>query len=139
MIFKVFGAFLSVFGFSILLDVPKKFVVLSAGIGAFGWFIFLNVDNQRHSVVMATFVSGIFIALISHSMARVFKAPVTVFLIAGILPLVPGKGMYDTVYHLLKHDTQGAGNTALETLMVAGAIALAIFIMDTIFRMFQKK
>lgn len=139
MTFKVIGAFLSVFGFSIILEVPKKFVFLSACIGAFGWFIYLNVTGQNHSAVTGTFVAAIFIALISHCMARLFKSPVTVFLIAGILPLVPGKGMYDTVYEILKHDMKEAGNNFTETIMIAGAIALAFFIMDAIFRYFRPK
>ena len=85
-------------------------------------------------VVLASFLSALAIAFVSHVFARVFKAPVTVFLIAGILPTVPGAGMYRIVYYIIENDREMCGYYLLQTLEIAGMIALAIFIMDTIFR-----
>ena len=56
------------------------------------------------------------------------KAPVTVFLIAGILPSVPGAGIYRTVYYLIQGDQTLSTHYLISTLHTAGAIALAIFI-----------
>lgn len=78
------------------------------------------------------------ITLISHTFARIFKAPVTVFLIAGILPTVPGAGMYRIVYYIIQGDRAMSSYYLTNTLELAGVIAIAIFIMDTLFRLFQK-
>ena len=64
----------------------------------------------------------------------IFKAPVTVFLIAGILPTVPGAGMYRIAYSIVANDRAGCAYYLLQTLEIAGMIALAIFIVDAIFR-----
>ena len=57
------------------------------------------------------------------------KAPVILFLLGGILPLVPGVGIYRAVYNII-YGTESASGVLIETLLITGAIALAIFIMD---------
>ena len=89
---------------------------------------------RKMDVVLASFLSALAIAFVSHVFARVFKAPVTVFLIAGILPTVPGAGMYRIVYYIIENDREMCSYYLIQTLEIAGMIALAIFIMDTIFR-----
>ena len=68
------------------------------------------------------------------------KAPVTLYLVTGILPLVPGVGMYRTVYYLLQSDHALTGYYLSYTLQIAGMIALAIFVVDSCFkRLYQRK
>ena len=74
------------------------------------------------------------ISLLAHIFARIFKAPVTVFLIAGILPTVPGAGMYRAVYYIIADDRARSSYYLIQTLEIAGVIALAIFIVDAVFR-----
>ena len=57
-----------------------------------------------------------------------------VILIAGILPTVPGAGMYRTVYYILLNNRANASYYLIQTLEIAGVIALAIFIVDALFR-----
>ena len=54
------------------------------------------------------------------------------FLIAGILPSVPGAGIYRTVYYLIQGDQALSMYYLVVTLHTAGAIALAIFITDSV-------
>ncbi|HIT90501.1 MAG TPA: threonine/serine exporter family protein [Candidatus Merdenecus merdavium] len=138
MVFQVVGAFFAVFGFSIYLDVPKKYLRYCGYIGAIGWFVYL-MAVKKMNVLMATFLATATIAFISHICARIFKAPVTVFLIAGIITLVPGAGMYRTVSQILLGNRSLAMEYLQETIQIAGMIALAIFIIDAIFRMIQAK
>lgn len=64
-------------------------------------------------------------------MARALKAPVILFLLGGILPLVPGVGIYRAVYNMI-YGMESASQVLVETLLITGAIALAIFVMDTL-------
>ena len=65
--------------------------------------------------------------------------PATVFLIPGIIPLVPGGGMYLIVWSML-YDASATSAYFNETLQMAGAIALGIFTVDTVFRVaFRRK
>ena len=49
-----------------------------------------------------------------------------VFLVSGIVPLVPGAGVYDTAYYLVTNQPAHAGQSGLEALKIAFAIVLGI-------------
>lgn len=139
MIIQIIGAFVAVVALSVLFSIPKKFLVYSGIVGAVGWFIYLVFLRLNFQETTSVFIATLVVALISHSFARVFKAPVTVFLISGILPMVPGVGMYRIVYFMLSEDSVMTAYYFNHTLQIAGLMAIAIFIMDTFFRMFQKR
>ena len=136
--YKVIGAFIAIFAFAIMLETPKKYLAYAGIVGAIGWLVYLLVMAKNPNEILATFLSALAIALESQIFARVFKIPVTVFLVAGILPTVPGAGMYRIVYYFIQNDMDMASNYLALTLELAGAIAIGIFIVDAMFRMFQK-
>lgn len=139
MVIQTAGAFLAVISFSLILELPKKYVVLAGGIGAAGWLSYLLVEAAAGSVIAAAFLSSLLVALSSHIAARIFKAPVTVFLVAGILPSVPGASIYRSVSYVISNNTELSSHYLVETLQISGAIAMAIFIMDSLFRLGKKK
>ena len=139
LIFGVLGGFLAVVAFAIILETPRKYVLHAGITGAIGTVVYLLGMQAGMGVVSACFLSALAIALTSHIFARIFKAPVTIFLIAGILPTVPGNGMYRIAYYVIAKNTELTGYYLIETLEIAGVIALAIFIVDTIFRLDLRK
>ena len=60
------------------------------------------------------------------------KAPITLFLLCGIFPLVPGAGIYYTAYYLLLNEEQLFAAKGVETLKTAVALALGIAIVCSI-------
>ena len=64
--------------------------------------------------------------LLSRSFAVYKRCPVTVFLIAGIFPLVPGSGIYWTAFYVVTNDLERAGARGFLTLKDAVAIVLGI-------------
>lgn len=139
MVVQTAGAFLAVISFSLILELPKKYVILAGSIGAAGWLVYLLVDAAAGSVITAAFLSTLLVALASHISARIFKAPVTVFLVAGILPSVPGASIYRSVSYVISNNPELSSYYLLQTLQISGAIAMAVFIMDSLFRLGQKK
>lgn len=139
MIIQIIGAFIATISLAVLLGVPRKFTLWVGLVGALGWMIYLLLGQGEEHILIRTFIAALVVSLISHSFARVMKAPVTVFLISGILPLVPGTGMYRTVYQLFIGNRSLAGQSFLLTMQMAGMIALSIFIMDSVFRVLLQK
>ena len=92
------GCFLAVAGFAVLVETPQKYILQAGFAGAFGGWVYFYSMQRGLDTVPACFLSALVISLVAHIFARIFKAPVTVFLIAGILPTVPGAGMYRAVY-----------------------------------------
>lgn len=138
-IIQTLGAFFATISLAIILGVPKKFTALAGLDGAIGWLVYLALGSGEEHIVFRSFAAALIVALVSHSFARILKAPVTVFLISGILPLVPGTGMYRIAYYFIEGDGKLFSYYLSQTILVAGVIAIAIFIMDTIFRIFRQK
>ena len=137
MIIKVLGAFLAIYAFAIVLETPKKYLWCAGVVSAVGWFVYLQSQQVGMDDVMATFLSATAISIVSHIFARVFRAPVTVFLVAGILPTVPGAGMYRIAASFIAGDSDMAAQNLIVTLELAGVIAMGIFLVDAVFRLFQ--
>ena len=92
------GAFLAVLSFGLVLELPKKYLFHAGLVGGLGWLVYQVVEVCLVSEPMAAFLSSLMVAGMSHVFARKLKAPVTVFLVAGILPSVPGASIYRCVY-----------------------------------------
>ena len=73
----------------------KGIQVMYAGIGAFfTWLAYALLYNAGYSNFMATLVGSIFVAAYAQVMARVNKAPATIFQTVCVFPLVPGANLY---------------------------------------------
>lgn len=135
LIIQGLGAFLAVFSFAILLESPKRLILYAGITGMVGWTAYLVAERYLDSIVVVAFVSAVIIAILSHIFARVLKSAVSVFFVAGILPIVPGGSIYRSVYYLIHNEQYLSNFYFVETLQIASAIALAIFLTDSIFRM----
>ena len=138
MVIKVIGAFIAIYAFAVVLETPKKYLWCAGTVSAVGWFVYLLSQQVGTNDVFATFLSAAAISIVSNVYARVFRAPVTVFLVAGILPTVPGAGMYRIAASFIAGDSAMTAQNFITTLELAGVIALAIFLVDVFFRMFQQ-
>lgn len=132
-------SFFSTMGFAVLFNIPKNEILKASLVGATGWIFYSYFYDGFHSLIFASFIGACVVAVISEIFARIFKDAVTVFIIPGILPLVPGTGMYNTMLAIIEQDFYRAALTGTETIFVAGSIAAAILIVSSITRMiFQR-
>ena len=133
MILQLMSVFIGVLGFGIMLEVPKRYLVYSGIAGTVGWAAYSLA--QMFLPVGSVFISSFCIALFSQIFARKLKCPVTIFLIPGIYPFVPGAGIYRTVYYIIVGSNSMAGHYLIETLTTAGMIALGIYIVDIFWKL----
>lgn len=118
-------AFFATICFCILFSVPTKQYLYCGITGAVAWLSYLLMLSQA-SPVIATFVSVSILTTFSRILAIRRKVPVTVFLISGIFPLVPGAGIYYTTYYIIMNEPTMSVNKGIETIKIAVAIALGI-------------
>lgn len=138
-LFQAVASFLAVVTLSLIFYVPKHFLMYAGITGAIGWTVYLGLLELSANEMLDMFTASLLVALIAHIFARIFKTPVTIFLIPGILPLVPGVGMYRIVYFILQENSSMAGYYFFYTLQMAGMIAIAIFIMDTLVKIITSR
>ena len=126
-VIQLVAAFVGTVGFSALFGAPRRYYLYCGLAGMVGWAVYLLVA-MSHSVVGAAFFAALAVAAISHIMAKICRCPVTVFLICGIIPLVPGGGIFWTAYYIVTEQLRMAAATGFVALKVTIAIAGGIIL-----------
>ena len=125
--------FMAAFAFGMLYRVPQN-QLLSAGIiGGLGWVI-ASESSMYVSQVVAVFIGAASVATLSEFWARRAHQPATLFLIPGIIPLVPGGDAYVTMLSFLQGDYVMGLAQLVSTVFLAGAIGGGIIVISSIFR-----
>lgn len=132
MIVSVFSAFMCTIGFSIMFNVERKHLLICGVVGGIGWMIYLIGQNVGFSDVLATFIASLVITQTSYFLARKRKTPITVYLIPGIISLVPGLGLYRAMYAMIEGNFSRSVQYAVLTFELAGVIAGAIVIISLV-------
>ena len=144
-ILQFLAACIGTVAFSLLFSVPREHYPLCGFIGGTGWLIcWVCINVLGAGAVAGSFFATVFITLASRIGSTVRKCPVTLFLIAGIFPEVPGIGIYRTVYYSLLENNELSLHYGRETLGIAIAMVLGIVIVfeihqKTINRIFGRK
>ena len=90
--------------FGVLFGIPRKCYLACAATGAVGWLTYELAVMLGIGAVTANLLAVIPLTLLARLFAIGLKAPVTVFLLCGIFPLVPGAGIYYTAYYFIQND-----------------------------------
>lgn len=125
MIANMVCSFIGTIAFSALYNVPSRFYKYCGFTGMVGWMCYYLCSDVIHAP-FATFLSTMLVVLCSRIFAVWRKCPITVFLISGIFPLVPGASVYYTAYNFVMNDLNLAVNSGIHALKTAFAIVLGI-------------
>lgn len=112
--------------FAVLFHTPRSELLFCGLTGAFGWIVYLIFLDINGSVAVANLTATLALTLISRMIASLRKNPVTLYLLSGIFPLVPGAGIYYTSYYFIMNEMNNFSYYGMQTIKVAGAIVLGI-------------
>ena len=87
--------------FAVLFHVPAAFYLRCGVIGGCGWLCYRLLMAAGLTAIPAVFCATVLVVFLSRLSAVVRRCPVTLFLVPGIFPLVPGVGIYWTAYYLV--------------------------------------
>ena len=82
--------------------------------------------NNNAGIAVANIAASFTLTLMSRIFAAMERNPVTVYLLAGIFPLVPGAGIYYTSYYFIMHEMEQFAAKGAETIIIAGSIVFGI-------------
>lgn len=122
---NVVCSFMGTVGFAMIFNVPKRYYLSCGLTGAAGWLVYKGTLVYASSSV-ASFLGALMVVLISRILTVRMKCPITVFLVSGIFPLVPGAGVYYTAYYLVTNQLGLAGQKGLDSVKIAFGIVLGI-------------
>lgn len=125
-------SFFATVGFAIFLNAPKSTLISSGFVGGLGWSIFYYLVKLSGNDILANFIAALLVSYFSEILARKLRQPAIIFIIPGIIPLVPGLGMYNTMLYLVQHDYNNAIAKGADVLFVGGAISLGILVVTSL-------
>lgn len=124
MITQILAAAVGTIAFSILFSVSRRYYPYCGVIGGAGWLVYLLMEQS--GAVAASLVATMAVVILSRYIAIRIKCPVTIFLIPGIFPLVPGSYVYWTAYYLVTNEAMMAAQKGYMAVKIALAIVLGI-------------
>lgn len=129
MVIQLLAAFIGTVAFAVLFGVPRKYYIDCGFCGMVGWLLYLLlVRHTGLSMPGVVFFATALVALTALMQSIVRKCPITVFLICGIFPLVPGAGIFWTTYNVVSEQLGAALHTGITALKVTVAIAFGIIL-----------
>ena len=116
-------ALLGCAAFCFIFELRRWRYILSASLtGMVSWLVYLALADW--STISRFLLATIAAATLAELFARIYKTPATIFLIIGIIPLVPGGGIYYTMEALINNNMPQFVRNGMETAACAGTIAV---------------
>ena len=121
-------AFIACAAFAVIFNAPKKELVFCGLCGSIGWAVYYIITQSPNTEVTASFISAILVTIISRYLSHFRRQPSTIYLIPGVIPLVPGYGIYRTMYGILNQDPAYCFEMGVFTAKILGAIVIGIIL-----------
>lgn len=135
---QILAATGSTFAFGIIYRLKgKKLIAASIG-GGLGWAVYIFFKSRGNTDPGSFLFAAMAITIFSEIMARLLKTPVTSTLIAGLIPLVPGSGVYFTMSYFIQGKTEIATEKGVETLLITVAISVGILMISAFSEIYYK-
>ena len=122
------SAFFGSLGFSLLFGLRRGLLIPASLGGVLCWGVYLVAGSLTPDVFAQCLIASAFSALYAEVLAHVLHAPVTLFFIPSVVPLVPGGSLFYAMQFAVAKDLDSAAaygrTTALITLGIAVGISL---------------
>ncbi|MDD3164972.1 MAG: threonine/serine exporter family protein [Oscillospiraceae bacterium] len=135
MVMQLITAFFGSVGFALLFN-EKKDKLLLAGLGGLlAWGVYLLAGVAVANDALRYLIASITLTFYAEILARIKKAPATIFLVPATIPLIPGGALYQTMQYAVLQQWNAFANQGLYTLLLAAAIAGGIVCAMTVMQM----
>lgn len=135
---QLITSFIAAAAFSVIFNTPKNRLIQCGLVGMLGWFIYIILTVNNIDSVVATVVASILVAVLSQLCAKFYKTPIIIFIVSGIIPLVPGGLAYDAMRKFVENDYNLAIQLAAKAFLTSGAIAIGIVFSEIINQLIRK-
>lgn len=122
-IIQLITGMLGSLGFALLFGLKKQYLIAAALGGLLNWGLYLAGMYMFNAVFFAGLLASATSALYSEIIARIKKAPATLFFITSVIPLIPGRALYYTCSSAVLRDWADVKTYGNVTLQYALSIA----------------
>lgn len=119
-------AFFATLGFAMFFSCPKRILPMACFVSGIIWVIYKYLVLQTNNVILAGFTASFLLGITSEICARKYKTPAILFILPGLVPMIPGAGTYYSMYYLIYAEYKTFQNVASETFYILIALALGV-------------
>ena len=134
-IIQLILSFFATAGIGVIFNVPRKNLIYCGFVGVVGWMIYFILTEHGMDVVNASFFSAFVIAIVSHLYARRFKMPMIIFIVGGIIPLVPGGMAYNAMRNVVEADYIQGLQYGFKAFLITGAIVIGLVFAEVLIQL----
>lgn len=125
-------SFIGTAGFAVFINCPRIDVLISGLIGAMGWITYRILLVSTHEILFPYFFATMAIGILAGLVTKWNKKPTIIYIIPGVIPLVPGYNMYYTMYYLVLKQYETAFKNAVDAIFIAFAIASGLLFTESL-------
>lgn len=138
-VIQLAAAFVGGAGVGLLFGMHTRHLLPAALAGVLSWGVYLGMAALTHMEFISCLVAAAAAVVYAEVLARLRKTPATQFVIAGIVPLVPGSSLYRAMSFAVRGEMESARQYGSMTLVYALAIAAGISIVMVLRQLRAKK
>lgn len=138
MLIELVVSFIASAAFAIIFNVPRQTLLQCGFVGMLGWIVYVLSMRMDMEAVPATLLASFAVAVVSQLFAKIYKTPIIVFNVAGIIPLVPGGLAYDSMRNVVENRYDIAMQLAVKALLISGAIAVGLIFSEVIYQLIRR-
>ena len=117
--------------FGVLFKVPRRYLITAVASGSMAWLaMLLGVSLPGH---IAAFAAALGLCLYANGVARLTHRPAQVFLLPGMVLLVPGSFGFRSLEAILRGDLLGGAMRGFEMFLIAGALVTGLLLGNVVF------
>ena len=120
-------------GYCLNVNIKRNKIIYGCVGGVLSTFLYCVFVEAGLSLLMQNLIPAAVVTFYAEILARIVKAPATVFLIPSIIPLVPGGRLYYTMRAIVYGEGADAKVFAMETIVIALGIAVGIVVVSLVF------
>lgn len=126
-------SFLGAIGFALVFQSSIRHLLLDGVAGLAAEAVYLLAGAGGCSDFLCAFLSALSVTLLAEVLARIRKAPTIVFLLPGIVPIVPGSSLYYMMSALVFRTYDSAVTYGRATLYISVGIVTGIIVVSVLF------
>lgn len=138
MYIHIIFSYLAAVGFAVFLNAPKKTLYISGIVGMTSWVVYVVLIRLNLDMMTSNFIAASVATVLSEILARKMKKPTVLFIVPGIITLIPGLGLYNTMYFAIEQKFQEFFATGANVMFSSTAIALGVIVSFSLIRSYYK-
>lgn len=129
-------AFVAAWGFGYYFNMHRMPLFLGAVGGVICWGLFLLFQQILNGIFLPSLIASAVSAIYAELLAHRYKAPPSIFFIVSVIPLIPGRYLFNTMQSAVELNWpqfwQNAGITGEYAIAIAIGISIVWAVMEVI-------